>query len=220
MSKFTPLTDELHAYMVDHGARQDEVLHRVQEETAAMGAISRMQIAPEQGAFMTLICRLIGARDAIELGTFTGYSAICIARGLAPGGRLIACELSDEFAATAAANLERAGVADRVELRIGPAAETLRAMPERELFDFGFIDADKPGYPEYYELLLARMRPGGLIAVDNVLQGGEVVADDAGDGPSEQVEAIRRINDLIATDERVDIAMVGIADGLTLARKR
>ena len=220
MSKFTPLTDELHAYMVDHGARQDEVLHRVQEETAAMGAISGMQIAPEQGAFMTLICRLIGARDAIELGTFTGYSAICIARGLAPGGRLIACELSDEFAATAAANLERAEVADRVEIRIGPAAETLRAMPERQLFDFGFIDADKPGYPEYYELLLARMRTGGLIAVDNVLQGGEVVGGDAGDGPSEQVEAIRRINDLIATDERVDIAMVGIADGLTLARKR
>ena len=217
MSNFTPLTDELHDYMVAHGARQDDVLARVQAETAAMGSISVMQIAPDQGAFMTLLCRAIGASEAIELGTFTGYSAICIARGLAPGGRLIACELSEEFAETAARNLEAAGVADRVEIRIGPAIDTLREIPERELFDFGFIDADKPGYPAYYDELLPRMRAGGLILVDNVLQGGDVVRDDA-DGDS--VTAIRRLNDTIAADGRVDSAMVAIADGLMLARKR
>ncbi len=217
MSKFTPLTDELHDYMVAHGARQDDALARVQAETAAMGDISVMQIAPDQGAFMTLLCRAIGASEAIELGTFTGYSAICIARGLAPGGRLVACELSEEYAEIAARNLEAAGVADRVEIRIGPALDTLRALPERELFDFAFIDADKTGYPDYYEEVLPRTRPGGLIVVDNVLQGGDVVREDA-DG--ESVQAIRRLNEAIAADERVDAAMVAIADGLMIARKR
>jgi caffeoyl-CoA O-methyltransferase len=217
LSKFTPLTDELHDYMVGHGARQDEVLARVQAETAAMGDISVMQIAPDQGAFMTLLCRAIGATEAIELGTFTGYSAICIARGLAPGGRLVACELSEEYAEIAARNLEAAGVAEKVEIRIGPALDTLRELPERELFDFGFIDADKTGYPAYYEELLPRMKPSGLIAVDNVLAGGDVVRDDA---DRDSVAAIRRLNDTIAGDERVDSAMVGIADGLMFARKR
>jgi len=222
MSRFTALSDELHEYMIAHGARQDEVLRRVEAETAAMGEISIMQIAPDQGALMTMLCRLAGARDAIELGTFTGYSAICIARGLEPGGRLIACELSEEYARTATANLEAAGVADRVEVRVGPAAETLQAMPERELFDFAFIDADKTGYPDYYEQVLARTRPGGLIVLDNVLAAGLVVGDDEGfDRMSkESVEAIRRVNDLVSADERVDSAMVGVADGLMLARKR
>lgn len=220
MSRFTPLTDELHEYIVAHGARQDEVLRRVEQETAAMGEIAVMQIAPDQGAFITMLCRIIGAREAIELGTFTGYSAICIARGLAPGGRLIACELSEEYAETAAANLEAAGVADRVEIRIGPAAETLAELPRREAFDLAFIDADKPGYPGYYEQLLERMRPGGVIVVDNVLGAGFVVSgyDDA--EATEQLEAIRELNRTIRDDERVDVAMVGIADGLTLARKR
>jgi caffeoyl-CoA O-methyltransferase len=217
VSKFTPLTDELHAYMVAHGARQDEVLRRVQEETALMGEIAVMQIAPDQGAFMTLLAKLIGTREAIELGTFTGYSAICIARGLAPGGRLIACELSEAYAEIAAGNLAAAGVADRVEIRIGPALETLQALPETEAFDLGFIDADKENYPAYYEQVLLRTRPGGLIVVDNVLAAGRVI--DA-DNDQEQVKAIRATNDLIAADERVDAAMVGIADGLMLARKR
>lgn len=220
MSRFTPLTDELHEYIVAHGARQDEVLRRVEQETAAMGEIAVMQIAPDQGAFITMLCRIIGAREAIELGTFTGYSAICIARGLAPGGRLIACELSEEYAETAAANLEAAEVADRVEIRIGPAAETLAELPKREALDFAFIDADKQGYPGYYEQLLERMRPGGVIVVDNVLGAGFVVSgyDDA--EATEQLEAIRELNRTIRDDERVDVAMVGIADGLTLARKR
>jgi caffeoyl-CoA O-methyltransferase len=217
LSKFTPLTDDLHDYMVAHGARQDDVLRRVQDETAAMGDIAVMQIAADQGAFMTLLARLIGAREAIELGTFTGYSAICIARGLAPGGRLLACELSEEYAEIASRNLEAAGVADRVEIRIGPALDTLRALPEREVFDLGFIDADKQTYPDYYEEILARTRPGGLIVVDNVLGAGRILDPEE---TSEQVEAIRATNELIAADERVDSAMVGIADGLMLARKR
>jgi caffeoyl-CoA O-methyltransferase len=217
LSKFTELSDELHDYMVAHGARQDDVLRRVQEQTAAMGDIAVMQIAPDQGAFLTLIAKLIGAREAIELGTFTGYSAICIARGLAPGGRLIACELSEEYAEIASGNLADAGVADRVEIRIGAALDTLEAIPVREVFDLAFIDADKESYPDYYEAVLARTRPGGLIIVDNVLAAGRVV--DA-DNDQPQVEAIRATNDLIAADDRVDAAMVAIADGLMLARKR
>ncbi len=219
MSKFTALNDELHDYVVAHGARQDDVLRRIQEEAVAMGEIARMQIAADQGAFMTLLCRLLGAREAIELGTFTGYSAICIARGLEPGGRLIACELSEEFAEIAARNFDAAGVADRIELRIGPAAETLRELPERETFDFGFIDADKTGYPDYYEQLLRRTRPGGLIVIDNVLGDGQVVGE-IDESRREYVEAIRRTNDLVTADERVDTAMIAVADGLLLARKR
>jgi caffeoyl-CoA O-methyltransferase len=220
VSKYTRLSDELHDYIVEHGTRQDDVLRRVQAETAAMGRIANMQVAPDQGAFLTVLCRAIGAREALELGTFTGYSAICIARGLAPGGRLIACELSEEYAETAAANLAAAGVADRVEIRIGPAVETLRAIPEREAFDFAFIDADKTGYLEYYELVLARLRPGGVIAVDNVLAGGGVVRSEDADVRPDSLEAILALNDRIAADERVDVAMLGIADGVTLARKR
>ena len=221
MSKFTALDDELHAYMVEHGARQDAVLARVQAETEAMGDIAVMQIAPDQGAFMTLLARSIGAREAIELGTFTGYSAICIARGLVPGGRLICCELSEEYAETAARNFEAAGVGERIEIRIGPALDTVRALPDREVFDVAFIDADKTGYPDYYEALLPRMRPGGLILLDNVLGAGRVLHPEDLEGDSAaSVAAIRRINEIVRDDERVDVAMVGIADGLTLARKR
>lgn len=221
MSKFTPIDEGLHAYMVDHGARQDEALRRVQGETEAMGEIAVMQIAPDQGAFMTLLARAIGAREAIELGTFTGYSAICIARGLAPGGRLVCCELSEEFAERAAGNFERAGVADRIEIRIGPALETLRDLPAREAFDLAFIDADKTSYPDYYEECLARVRRGGLILVDNVLGAGRVLRPESLEGDSAAtVAAITKLNDRVRDDERVDVAMVGIADGLTIARKR
>ncbi len=223
MSKFTALTDELHEYVVAHGARQDEVLRRVQAETAAMGEIAVMQIAPDQGAFLTMLCRILGAREALELGTFTGYSAICIARGLVPGGRLIACELSEEYAERAASNFADAGVADRIEIRIGPALETLRALPPAEVFDFAFIDADKTGYPDYYEEVLARMRPGGVIAVDNVLAGGDVATGEpaaSADYSPESLAAIRELNETITADERVDAVMLAIADGVTLARKR
>jgi caffeoyl-CoA O-methyltransferase len=223
VSKFTPVTDEIHAYMVERGARQDDVLARLQEETERTeGEMAVMQIAPDQGAFMTLLCRILGAREAIELGTFTGYSAICIARGLGPGGRLVACELSEEYAEIAARNFEAAGVADRIEIRIGPAADTLRDLPERELFDFAFIDADKTGYPDYYEQVLVRTRPGGLIMVDNVLAAGHVLEDgeDFDDFRRASVGAIRRVNELIAADDRVETVMLGVADGVMLARKR
>jgi caffeoyl-CoA O-methyltransferase len=221
MSRFTPLDDELHSYMVEHGSRQDAALRRVEEETAAMGDIAVMQIAPDQGAFMTLLAKMVGAREAIELGTFTGYSAICIARGLAPGGRLVCCELSEEYAETAARNFEAAGVADRIEIRIGPALETLLALPEREVFDLSFIDADKTNYPAYYEETLARTRPGGLILVDNVLGAGRVLNREGLDPESAgYVAAIHELNEKVRDDDRVDLAMVAIADGLTIARKR
>ena len=222
MSKFTVLDERLHRYLVDHGARQDDVLRRVESETAAMGEIAAMQIAPDQGGFMTLLAASIGAREALEVGTFTGYSAICIARGLAPAGRLLCCELSQEFAETAGRNIQDAGVAERVEIRVGPAAATLAALPEREVFDFTFIDADKTGYAVYYEEALKRTRAGGLILLDNVLGGGSIAApdDEVSDGWRESVGALRKLNDELVVDERVDLAMVGIADGLTIARKR
>jgi caffeoyl-CoA O-methyltransferase len=212
------VTQAVQDYAVAHSSSPpDDVQRSLIEATHALGGISMMQISPDQGAFMTLLGRLIGAREAIELGTFTGYSAICIARGLAPGGRLIACELSEEYAEVAAGNVSAAGVADRVEIRIGPALDTLADIPERETFDLAFIDADKENYPAYYELVLARTRPGGLIVVDNVLAAGRVVDPD---NDQEQVRAIHQTNELIAADERVDAAMVAIADGLMLARKR
>ncbi len=217
MSKYTALDDDLHAYLVEHGARQDEVLARVQEETAAMGSLAAMQIAPDQGAFMEILTRAIGAQEALEIGTFTGYSAISIARGLAPAGRLLCLELSEEFAETAAGNLAAAGVADRVEIITGPAVETLRKLPEREHFDLVFIDADKTGYSEYFEEALKRTRPGGLILLDNMLQDGRVLDPDPDD---ESTNAIVALNEKLAGDERVDIAMVAIADGITIARKR
>jgi caffeoyl-CoA O-methyltransferase len=216
VSKFTPLTEELHDYIVAHGAREDEALMLLREETAALGEIAVMQIAPDQGALMTLLARLIGARRAIEVGTFTGYSAICIARGLPLDGLLVACELDPERARTAAANFARASVADRIDLRVAPAADTLASLAGSEPFDLAFIDADKTGYGDYYERCLELLRPGGLIILDNVLQDGRVL-DPEGD---DSATAIHRLNLKLRADERVDLAMIPVADGLTLARKR
>jgi caffeoyl-CoA O-methyltransferase len=215
VSKYNPLDERLYGYLLERGVRQDEVLRRLAEETEAMGDISVMQIAPDQGAFMTLLVRATGARRALELGTFTGYSAICIARGLAEDGELVACELSEEYAEIARRYFDEAGVAGRIDLRLGPALDTLRSMPADESFDFAFIDADKGGYSEYYEECLTRLRPGGLIAIDNVLAAGRVL-----DPEDESATAIAALNERIASDERVDVAMLAIADGLTLALKR
>ena len=222
MSKFTALDERLHGYIVDHGARQDDALRRVQEETAALGDVAAMQVAPDQGAFMTLLARAIGAREILEVGTFTGYSAICLARGLAEGGRLLCLELSEEYAETAARNLELAGVGDRAEIRVGPAADALRELPEQEVFDLVFIDADKPGYDTYYEEALPRTRRGGLILLDNVLAGGYIAGDagEASEGWRDSVRALQALNEKLRGDERVDLAMVAIADGLTIARRR
>ena len=187
------------------------------EETAALGAVAGMQIAPEQGAFLTVLTRLLGARHAIEIGTFTGYSALCIARGLADDGRLICCDVSEEWTSVGRRAWESAGVADRIDLRIAPALDTLRALEADATFDLAFIDADKPNYANYYEALLPRMRVNGAILVDNVLWDGRVVQADADD---ENTVAIRAFNEMLAADTRVETVMLPISDGLTLARKR
>lgn len=211
------LTPEVHNYLVEHGTPPDDVQLALIEETRALGPVAGMQIAPEQGAFLTLLVRILGARNAVEVGTFTGYSSLCIARGLAGGGRLLCCDVSDEWTSIARRYWERAGVADRIQLRLAPGLETLRGLPEEEAIDFAFIDADKPSYPHYYEELLVRLRPNGVIGVDNVLWDGRVVDPNADD---DNTRAIKAFNDLVAADDRVDTVMLPIADGLTLLRKR
>jgi caffeoyl-CoA O-methyltransferase len=215
--KFTTLTPELYGYLAEHGARQDELLRRLAEETAALGGIAIMQIAPEQGALMSLLVRAIGARRALELGTFTGYSAICIARGLPADGVLVTCDVNEEWAGIARRYFDEAGLADRIDLRLGPALDTLQAMPAEEPFDFGFIDADKTGYPDYYEEVLRLLRPGGLAMLDNMLRGGRVIDPDLED---EGDRAVVGLNERILADERVEMAMLGVSDGVTLVLKR
>jgi caffeoyl-CoA O-methyltransferase len=211
------LSSELADYIVSHGTPPDAVQEALIEETAALGAVAGMQIAPEQGAFLTLFTRLIGAGRAIEIGTFTGYSALCIARGLPDDGRLLCCDVSEEWTAVGRRAWAKAGVADRIDLRIAPALETLAALPSDTRFDLAFIDADKPNYANYFDALLPKMRTNGAILVDNVLWDGRVVKPDADD---ENTVAIRAFNDKVARDDRVDTVMLTIADGLTLARKR
>jgi len=214
--KFTSMTAELQRYAIAHSDGHDEVLRELAAETEKLGDIAVMQTAPEQGSLITLLVTSLRAERALELGTFTGYSAICIARGLADGGTLVACDVSDEWTAIGRRYFERAGVADKVDLRIGPALETLRAMDEEETFDFAFIDADKTGYPDYYEEVVRLLRPGGMVMVDNVFMGGEVVDSDA---DREGVVAMRLVSDLIVADDRVLSVMLGVADGITLALK-
>jgi caffeoyl-CoA O-methyltransferase len=211
------LSPAVHAYLLDHTEPLDDVLRWLIERTAELGPVARMQIAPEQGAFLTLLARLLDARFAVEVGTFTGYSSVCLARGLAAGGRLLCCDVSEEWTAVARDAWARAGLGDRIELRLAPAVDTLAALPADPPIDLAFIDADKTGYRAYYEALLPRLRSGGVIAVDNVLWSG-AVADPA--VTDDDTEAIRAFNDHVAADERVDTVMLPIADGLTLLRKR
>ncbi len=187
------------------------------DETATLGGISMMQIAPEQGAFMTLLTRLIGARRAVEVGTFTGYSALAIARGLPDDGRLLCCDVNEEWTAIGRRHWDRAGAGHKIELRLGPALDTLRALPPAEAFDLAFIDADKENYLRYYEEILTRLRPNGVILVDNTLWMGAVVDPSATD---DSTRAIRAFNDQVAADGRVDCVMLAVSDGLTLLRKR
>jgi caffeoyl-CoA O-methyltransferase len=215
--KYITLTPELYDYVVEHGARQDDVLRRLADETEQLGDIAVMQIAPEQGSFMTLLVRAMGASRGLELGTFTGYSAISIARGLVDGGTLVTCDISGEWTEIARRYFDEAGVSDRIDLRLGPALETLRELPASEPFDFAFIDADKTEYPDYYEECLRLLRPGGVIMLDNVLRGGQVLN---GDDADERTAATRQVNDRAIADDRVEVAMLGIADGITLALKR
>jgi len=195
----------------------DEVLSDLAAETLArFGEDAGMQIGPEQGTFMTLLARLTGAVSAVEVGTFTGYSAICVARGLADSGRLLCCDVSEEWTSVAREYWKRAGVADKIELRLGPAARTLRDLPAGTIFDYAFIDADKTGYVEYWDLIVPMIRPGGLILVDNTLSHGRVV--DQGE-QGDTVRGIRRFNDRAMADDRVDLVLLPIGDGLTMARK-
>ena len=210
------LSPEIHAYLVEHGTPPDEVQQQLIEETKQLGGVSLMQIAPEQGAFMRLLVAAIGARRAIEIGTFTGYSSLCIARGLPEDGELICCDVSEEWTAVGRRAWEKAGVAHKIDLRIGPALDTLRALPREPDFDLAFIDADKTGYAGYYEELLPRLRTGGLILVDNVLWGGSVVDPEVS---GDSADAIRAFNDAVAADPRVETVMLAISDGLTLLRK-
>jgi caffeoyl-CoA O-methyltransferase len=211
------LSPAVHAYLVEHGTPPDPILRELAEETARLGPIALMQIAPEQGALMTLLARAIGARRAVEVGTFTGYSALCIARGVPEDGSVLTCDVSEEWTEIARRYWERAGVAKRIDLRLGPAVETLRALPPEPRFDLGFIDADKPSYLAYYEEILRRLRPGGLVLVDNVLWFGRVTDPSVDD---EATRAIRAFNDSVAADPRVECVMLAVSDGLTILRKR
>lgn len=212
------LSPEIHRYLLAHGSPPDDLQQALIDETAEVtGPFSRMQVAPEQGALLTVLAAAIGARLVVEIGTFTGYSTLCFARGVGPAGQVIACDISEEWTAVGRRTWERAGVAERIDLRIGPAVDTLRAMPADPVVDLAFIDADKGGYLDYWEELVPRMRPDGLLLVDNVLWSGQVVDPD---DESPDTVALRAFNDRVAADDRVEAVMLPIADGLTIARRR
>jgi caffeoyl-CoA O-methyltransferase len=217
INKYIKLTPELYEYVIAHGHNGDPIRRELSEETAALGPISQMEIAPEQGTLMALLAGAIGARSAIEVGTFTGYSSLCVARALPEDGRLLCCDVSEEWTSVARRYWERAGVAHKITLKVAPAAETLRALPASYPIDFAFIDADKVNYATYYEEILKRMRAGGLILIDNVLWGGSVINETRQDADT---KAIRALNDFIAGDQRVEAVMIAISDGLTIVRKR
>jgi len=212
------VTQAVQDYAVAHSTHPpDEVQRSLIEATDALGGISMMQISPDQGAFMTLLTRLVGATFAVEVGTFTGYSSICIARGLSEGGRLLCCDVSEEWTSVAREHWEQAGVADRIELKIAPAAETLEALPSDPPIDLAFIDADKPGYVTYYDEIVERLRPNGVVLLDNVLWSGNVV-DESDQG--ENTEAIRAVNDHVAARPDCDAVMLNLGDGITMIRRR
>jgi predicted O-methyltransferase YrrM len=213
------LDDRLYRYLVDHSVHEPEVLTALRHETA-QHPMAQMQIAPEQGQFMALLVQLLGVKKALEVGVFTGYSALRVALALPPEGKLVACDVSEEYTAIARRYWEQAGVAAKIDLRIAPAAETLNKLiqaGETNSFDFAFIDADKSSYPTYYEQVLQLVRPGGLIALDNVLWSGQV-ADPA--VQDRRTNTLRALNDTIHNDDRVVASLIPIADGLTLAMKK
>jgi len=210
------LPAEISEYLLTHCTPADDVLRDLAAETRAqLPDQAGMQVSHDEGELLTLLVKLSGARDAIEVGVFTGYSGLCIARGLPADGHLLACDVSEDYTAVARRYWERAGVADRIELRLAPALDTLKALPAAEAYDFAFIDADKQGYRGYYEELVPRLRPGGLIVLDNVLRGGHVI-----DGTRPADVAIREVNDAIVADPRVESVMLPVRDGVTLVRKR
>jgi len=218
-NKSIGLNDELHAYLVRVGVREPDVLRQIRERTASLPE-HNMQIAPEQAGFMSLLVEIMGARRCLEVGTFTGYSSTAAALALPPDGHMVCCDVSREWTDMARQAWADAGVAERIELRLGPALETLDALlaeGEAGSFDFAFIDADKENYDGYVERALRLVRPGGVIAIDNVLWSGRPADPSVTD---ESTQAIRALNEKLARDERVHISMIPIGDGLTLLRVR
>lgn len=213
------LTEAVRRYLAEQTVREPGFLRELRAETAKLDN-GHMQIAPEQGQFMALLAQMLGARRALEVGVFTGYSSTCVALALPADGELVACDVSEEYTAVARRYWERAGIADRVDLRIGPAVETLEALiaeGQSGSFDFAFIDADKDMYDRYYEQCLTLLRPGGVVALDNALRHGRVADASADDAAT---VAIRGLNAKIRDDERVSLSLVPIGDGVMLARKR
>lgn len=216
--KYLPLNNELYEFMrTQRSGAGDPVLAALRQETASLGDDARMQISEEQGAFLGILARLVGARNAIEVGTFTGYSALCVARALPEQGKLLCLDIDDDWTAIAKRHWERAGVSDRIELRIGPAIEALEQLEIGQEFDFAFIDADKSEYDAYYERILPRIRTNGVILFDNMFWGGMVL-----EGLSSHPDALalRELNAKLAADERIECVLLPIADGIQLCRKR
>jgi caffeoyl-CoA O-methyltransferase len=208
---------EIDEYAAAHSTPPDAHqldLQRITREKT--GRAAGMQIGDDQATLMEMLVRAMGATRAVEIGTFTGYSALAVARGMGPGGRLLCCDISQEWTSIACAAWQEAGVADRIELRVGPGLATLRALPPGEQFDFAFIDADKTGYPVYYEEILGRLRVGGLILLDNMLQGGRVIDEqELGDS----VVTLRALNDTIAADPRVRVLLLPLGDGVSVVQR-
>lgn len=218
-NKTLGLSDAVYSYLLSQSLREPEILQRLRQETAKL-PMAQMQIAPEQGQFMALLVQLLSARKTLEVGVFTGYSALCVALALPEEGKVVACDISEEYTAIARQFWQEAGVADKIDLRIAPALETLDhllAEGQANSFDFAFIDADKSNYGNYYERSLQLVRPGGLIAIDNVLWSGRVADPQVDDN---RTAAIRAFNQHLHQDQRVSLSLVPIADGLTLALKR
>jgi predicted O-methyltransferase YrrM len=213
------LNNQLYDYLLSVSLREPDILQQLREETAHLPN-AMMQIAPEQGQFMALLVQLLSATKTLEVGVFTGYSSLCVALALPPNGKIVACDVSEEYTAMARRYWEAAGVADKIDLRLAPALETLDELLAAGLtgtFDFAFIDADKRNYEGYYERSLQLIRPGGLIAIDNVLWSGRVAEPQVQDN---QTQVIRALNEKLHHDKRITLSMVPIADGLTLALKR
>jgi O-methyltransferase len=220
MAHQTEMSPALLDYVRGTSLREDEVLSGLREETSGLPGGESLQVMAEEGQLLALLVRLVGARSVLEIGTFTGYSTLCMARALPPGGRVTTCDITDRWAEIGAPHWKRAGVEDRIELRVGEAAETLSDLAGEKgpgSFDMVFIDADKKNYPIYYERSLPLVRTGGLIVVDNTLLSGRVADEDARDPDT---AAIRELNEALHRDERVDLSLIPMADGITLARKR
>ncbi len=214
------LADDVAGYVADHTSPPDEVRAALRTTTAErFPQAARMQVGDDQAVLLEILCRSMGARRAIEVGTFTGASALAIATGMGPEGRLLCCDASDEWTAVAREHWERAGVADRIELRLGPALDTLRSLPADEAVDLAFLDADKDAYPAYYAELVPRLRPGGLLLVDNSLMGGRVLADDGADDANPGVAGVRRLNELVMADPGVRSVLLAVGDGINVVQK-